>query len=138
MRSYFENGVMCPGGSDYGVASHNPWYGIYFMLTREIQSRNPKSYGAGKDSFADESVGISEALISFCAMGPYSAFAEDWKGSIKPGHVADLAILDLEDIFDLERNPRLLLDMRGKILATVVDGEVRYSRPDFPVERASF
>jgi predicted amidohydrolase YtcJ len=99
------------------------------MLTREVQAREPKSYGAGKDSFPDESVGISEALISSCAMGPYSAFAESWKGSIKPGHVADLVILDLEDIFDLEKNPKMLLTMGDKILATLVDGEVRYSRP---------
>jgi hypothetical protein len=134
MRSYLEHGVMCPNGSDYSVASHNPWYGIYFMLTRDIQARNPKSYGAGRDSFRDESVGISEALISACAMGPYSAFAEGWKGSIKPGHVADLVILDLEDIFDLEKNPRILLNMEDRILATLVDGEVRYSRPDFKLE----
>jgi len=50
--------------------------------------------GTGKDGFPDETVGISEALISACAMGPYGSYAERWKGSIKPGHVADLAILD--------------------------------------------
>jgi len=129
MRAYFEHGVMCPNGSDFGVASHNPWLSIYFMITREIQSLNPNSYGAGKDSFRDESVGISEALISACAMGPYSAFAEDWKGRIKAGHVADLVVLDLASIFELEKNPKLLLTMEDKILATLVDGEVRYSKP---------
>ena len=104
------------------------------QLTREVQARNPKSYGAGKDPFRDESVGICEALISSCAMGPYSAFAEDWKGSIKPGHVADLVILDLESIFELEKNPKLLLAMEDKILAALVDGEVRYSRPGYKWE----
>jgi predicted amidohydrolase YtcJ len=129
MRSYFEHGVICPNGSDYGVASHNPWHGLYFMLTREIQARKPKSFGTGKDGFKDETVGICEALISACAMGPYSTFAEDWKGSIKPGHVADLVILDMEDIFDLEKDPKLLLAMEDRVLATLIDGEVRYARP---------
>lgn len=131
MKSYMEHGVICPNGSDYGVASHNPWYSIYFMLTREIQAQNPKAYGTGKDGFADETIGISDALISACAMGPYSTYAESWKGSIKPGHVADLVILDLKDIFDLEKNPRILLDMDKKILATMVDGEVRYQKAGF-------
>ena len=131
MKSYIEHGVICPHGSDYGVASHNPWYSIYFMLTREIQAQNPKTYGTGKDGFADETIGISDALISACAMGPYSTFAESWKGSIKPGHVADLAILDLKNIFYLEKNPKLLLDMDKKILATMVDGEVRFQKAGF-------
>jgi predicted amidohydrolase YtcJ len=131
MRSYFERGVICPNGSDYGVASHNPWYSIYFMLTREIQAQNPQSFGSGKDSYRDETVGISEALISACAMGPYSTFAESWKGSIKPGHVADLVVLDLKNIFDLEKNPKTLLEMDKKILVTLVDGEVRYLKPGF-------
>jgi predicted amidohydrolase YtcJ len=122
---------MCPNGSDFGVASHNPWYSIYFMLTREIQAQNPQSFGTGKDNFKDETVGISEALISSCAMGPYSAFAESWKGSIKPGHVADLVILDLATIFELEKSPKLLLAMDERILATMVDGEVRYLKPGF-------
>ena len=134
MKSYIEKGVICSNGSDYGVASNNPWYSIYFMLTREIQAQKPKAYGTGKDGFADETVGISEALISACAMGPYGSYAEAWKGSIKPGHVADLAILDLKNIFDLERNPKLLLDMDKKILATMVDGEARYQKPGFSLK----
>lgn len=128
LRSYFEHGVICPNSSDYPVTTHNPWMSIYFMLTREIQAQEPQSFGTDKDEFPDETVGISEALISTCAMGPYSTFAENWKGSIKKGHVADLVILDLEDIFDLERNPKLLWEMENKILATLVDGEIRYQR----------
>ena len=64
-------------------------------------------------------------------MGPYSTFAEDWKGSIKAGHVADLVILELKDIFELEKNPRLLWEMDKRILATLVDGEVRFIKPGF-------
>jgi len=128
LRSYFEHGVICPNGSDYPVTTHNPWMGIYFMLTREIQAQERQSFGTDKDEYPDETVGISEALISACAMGPYSTFAENWKGSIKKGHVADLVILDIKDIFDLERNPKLLWEMENKIVATLVDGEIRYQR----------
>lgn len=131
MRSYFEHGVICPNSSDYSVTTHNPWLSIYFMLTREIQSQNPRSFGTAEDEYPDETVGISEALISACVMGPYSTFAEDWKGSIKAGHVADLVILDLKDIFELERNPKLLWKMDKEILVTLVDGEVRFKKPGF-------
>ena len=131
LKSYFEHGVICPNGSDYWVTTHNPWVGIYFMLTRKIQSQKPLSFGVPSDQYPDETVGISEALISACAMGPYSTFAEDWKGSIKAGHVADLVILDLKDIFELEKNPKLLWEMDKRILATLVDGEVRFLKSGF-------
>ncbi len=131
MRSYFEHGVICSNGSDYPVTTHNPWMSMYFILAREIQAKKPLSFGTADDEFPDETVGISEALISACVMGPYSTFAEDWKGSIKAGHVADLVILDLKDIFELERNPKLLWEMDKRILATLVDGEVRYKKHRF-------
>ena len=35
----------------------------------------------------------------------YLTYSDEWNGSLEPGKVADLVVLDLQDIRELERNP---------------------------------
>jgi hypothetical protein len=46
--------------------------------------------------------------------------------------VADLVVLDLTDIRDLERDPEQILGMRDRILLTLVDGRPAFQREGFP------
>ncbi len=120
-RSYIDAGVIMASGSDYPVTSHDPWMGFYALLTRRDQATGVV-YGP------DETVGMADALRSYTWNGAYVAYAEDWLGSLEPGKAADLVVLDLPDIFDLERDPELAFQMRDRIVMTVVDGNVRYQR----------
>jgi hypothetical protein len=61
--------------------------------------------------------------------GGITYFCENDKS--RPGQVA---ILTLESVFELEKNPKLLLAMEDKILAILADGEVRDSRPGYEWE----
>ena len=52
----------------------------------------------------------------------------DFKGSLEVGKVADLVILDLPDIRNLEEDPELLFGMRDRVLLTMTAGAVRYEK----------
>ena len=121
-RSYMEGGVIMTSGSDFPVTSHDPWIGIYALLTRRDQA-------TGTVHGADETVGIADALRSYTINGAYATYDEEWKGSIEVGKVADLIVIDLPDIGRLEHEPELCFSMRDRVILTLVDGEVRYRRP---------
>jgi predicted amidohydrolase YtcJ len=123
-RTYMESGVMMASGSDYGVTSHNPWLGFYALLTR-IDQTTGEVYGP------EETIGIADALRSYTLNGAYLTYEEDFKGSLEVGKVADLVVLDLQDIQELESNPELCFEMPEKVLMTLVDGKVQYRKADF-------
>jgi predicted amidohydrolase YtcJ len=120
--SYVEAGVVMASGSDYPVTSHDPWVGIYALLTRRDQA-------TGEVFGPNETVGIVEALRSYTINGAYLMHAEDRLGSLEPGKLADLVVLDLEDIYALGRDPEILFEMPDRILLTLVDGQIRYESP---------
>ncbi len=121
-RSYVDAGVVLASGSDYPVTSHDPWMGIYALLTRRDQATD-RVFGP------DQTLGIADALRSYTINGAYLAHADDWLGSLEPGKAADLVVLDIPDVFVLERDPELAFQMRDRIVMTIVDGIVRYERP---------
>jgi hypothetical protein len=120
-RSYLRGGVVMASGSDYGVATHNPWMGFYALLTRKDQK-------TGQVFGPEETVGIEDALRSYTWNGAYLTYEESFKGSLEAGKAADLVVLDLADIREIERSPEILLEMDRRVLLTLVGGEVRYQR----------
>jgi predicted amidohydrolase YtcJ len=123
-RTYMKSGVLMASGSDYGVTSHNPWLGFYALLTR-IDQTTGEVYGP------EETIGIADALRSYTVNGAYLTYEEDFKGSLEVGKVADLVVLDLQDIQELESNPELCFKMPEKVLMTLVGGKIEYRREDF-------
>lgn len=123
-RSFVEAGVLMASGSDYDVTSHDPWIGIYTLLTRRDQATG-KVYGAG------ETVGIEDALRSYTINGAFLTYDEKIRGSLEIGKLADLVVVDLADIHEIERDPEICFQMRGKVLLTMVGGEARYAREGF-------
>lgn len=120
-KSYFEHGVIMTAGSDYGVCHFDPWESVYAMLTRTTQ--------ADKEQLgSEERTGIAEALIALTINGAYATFDEDKRGSIEVGKIADLVVLDLQDIFELERNPELCFEMKDRVVMTMVDGETVFEQ----------
>jgi predicted amidohydrolase YtcJ len=123
-RTYMKSGVVMASGSDYGVTTHNPWAGIYALLTRRDQT-------TGKVFGSDETVDIADALRSYTINGAWLTYEEAFKGSLEVGKVADLVVLDIPGVEALQKNPELCFDMAGKVLVTMVEGQVRYRRDGF-------
>jgi len=128
-RSWLEGGVIYITGTDYATCIPDPWMNIYAMLTRECMVTG-KVYGGPEDEHKDETVGVADALATMTILGAYATYDEDWRGSIEVGKVADLAVLDLEDIFELDRNPELCKEMEHRIVKTLVEGEIIYPRDE--------
>ena len=125
-RSYTEGGVVMASGSDYGVTTHNPWMGFYALLTRKDQK-------TGQVFGPTETIGIEDALRSYTWNGAYLTHEEDSKGSLEVGKLADLVVLDVKDIYSLERDPELCFEMDDKVLLTMVEGRIVFQKKEaFP------
>ena len=116
-RSYMRGGVIMASGSDYGVTTHNPWMGFYALLTRKDQK-------SGVAHGEDETVTIAEALRSYTWNGAFLTHDEEERGSLEPGKLADLVVLDLSGLDVLEEDPELLFSMRERVVAAMVEGEI--------------
>jgi predicted amidohydrolase YtcJ len=80
---------------------------------------------SGKVLGPDQRVSVMDAIRSTTINAAYQYFEEDRKGSIEPGKLADLVILDRNP---LEVAPEELFDL--VVLATIKEGETVYSRDD--------
>jgi predicted amidohydrolase YtcJ len=71
-----------------------------------------------------QKIGLDEALAAYTRDAAYAAFAERDLGTLEPGKLADLVLLDR----DLGRmSPPAIRDAR--VLLTLVGGQVVYERP---------
>jgi predicted amidohydrolase YtcJ len=111
LRMYLERSTQpVGGGSDSPAASYPPLVGIWSSVTRQTR-------GAGVQG-AEWSVSAEAALRMYTLGSAYSAFEEHQKGSIAPGKLADLVVLDANPC-DVE--PEALGDIRVRL--TLVGGE---------------
>ncbi|MBU0639832.1 MAG: amidohydrolase [Planctomycetes bacterium] len=110
-------GVPIPGGSDFPVESHNPFYGLYAAITRQDHNGSP----AG-GWLPGERMTRTEALRSFTLDAAYAAFEEDLKGSLQVGKLADFVVID-RDVMTCA--PREIIQTR--VLRTVIGGETVYA-----------
>lgn len=91
--SLLRRGVHVCGSSDSPVTDYRPLHGLQSALLRQTRS--------GQDCGQGERVTLTEGLRMYTANGAYAEFAEQWKGSLEPGKLADLVVLGE----DLERVP---------------------------------
>jgi len=89
--------------------------GLYTAVTRKGQSG--AVYGA------EEAVSIQDALRMYTANGPYLTFEENSKGTLEPGKLADMIVLD-EDILTVPDEQLLTL----RIDRTYLGGKLVYER----------
>lgn len=114
-RTLIDLGIPAPGHSDCPVCSPNPWLGIYGMVTRRTDS--------GDILHEEEGVTPMEAIRAYTIDGAYAAWEENIKGSIEPGKLADLIVVDRDP---LTIPPEELKEVRT--VMTIIDGEVVYRR----------
>lgn len=86
MRTYLDRGIPLAGSSDSPVAVFDPWIGFHAAITRETVN--------GTVLGANERITPLETLRSYTTGGAYALGREDEIGSLEPGKVADLVVLD--------------------------------------------
>jgi predicted amidohydrolase YtcJ len=117
-RSLLDAGARLAFGSDWTVAPLNPLQGIHAAVTRRtLDGGNPEGW------IPAEKITVAEALVAYTEGGAYAAFAEDERGRIEPGLLADLVVLS-DDVFAVE--PDRIAEVTVDV--TVVGGEVRFER----------
>lgn len=112
-RSLIEAGIPAPGHSDFAVCRVNPFTALGAMVIRRSQT--------GADLDASEAVTPLQALAAYTTLGAWAQREEADKGSLEPGKLADLVVLDT-DI--LTCDPTLIRETR--VVATMVGGVIRH------------
>jgi predicted amidohydrolase YtcJ len=114
-KTYLEKGIISVGNSDWFVTSGNIAQQIYGVVTRT-------SY-TGEVVGANQAIPVNEALRLYTINGAYASFEENIKGSIEPGKLADMAILD-RDILSIPSEE--IKDMQVEM--TIAGGEIVFQR----------
>jgi len=96
------------------VAPLNPILTVYAAVTRAtLDGKNPNGW------FPEQKLTVSEAIEAYTMGSAYAEFQEQEKGSITPGKLADMVLLN-DDIFSID--PAKIRDV--KVLKTIVGGKV--------------
>jgi predicted amidohydrolase YtcJ len=112
-------GVKAVYGTDSPVESMSPVECIDCAVNRHDVTNGYPEEGF----FPDERVDVYTAVDAYTAGGAYAEFAEDYKGRIKAGYLADMTLLD-RDIFTIGRK-----EIRAaQVLWTMVGGVMAYRK----------
>ncbi len=101
-------GLRLALGSDSPLVENDPLTGIRAAITRRTETG--RLLGAG------QRIGLRDALRMYTLGGAYASGEGEAKGSISPGKLADLLILDLGDGGE-EIEP-------ARVLKTIIDGQI--------------
>jgi predicted amidohydrolase YtcJ len=117
-RDLWDAGVTLAFGSDCPVADPNPLWGIHAAVTRQQRDGTPPGGWYPKQRLT-----VAEAVWGFTMGTAVVSGREASLGSITPGKLADLAVLD-RDIFAI--GPMEI--HQAQVVMTVFDGRVVYER----------
>ncbi len=117
-KSFLDAGIPVAFGTDWFVEPLDPRLGLYAAVTRELVEGGPK------DGFLpEERISLDSAIDLYTRGSAYAEFADDRKGTLEPGRLADLAIF-AADLFKLE--PKMILGTPVDL--TMVGGRVVFER----------
>jgi predicted amidohydrolase YtcJ len=117
-RSILRSGAALAFGTDWPVVPLDPAASLQVAVTRQTRTGEP----AG-GWLADQRLKLAEALAAWTFGGAYAEHAEDQKGALAGGMLADIAVLDR----DIVAMPAAQL-AGLKVAATIVGGRVVYER----------
>ena len=115
-KSLLDSGAHLAFGSDWNVAPPTPLEGIYAAVTRStLDGKHPDGW------IPQQKIGVEEALRAYTSEGAYAMFDEQSRGSLEPGKLADLVMIDT----DITRvAAQKIRDAR--VVLTVVGGKAVY------------
>ena len=116
LKSYLEAGVTTAIGSDAPITYPDPMNSLYGALNR-------KDRKTGELTGENQRVAVLDAVRMFTYNGAYASFEEQIKGSLEPGKLADVVILDQDLLtYPVEQ----IQDVTVRY--TLVDGKVVYTK----------
>jgi predicted amidohydrolase YtcJ len=119
--SVLKTGAVIAGGSDWSVSSANPLDAIQVAVTR----RGPNE-PSGPAWIPEELVDLRTMMAAYTTNGAYLSHEENARGSIGPGKIADLIVLD-KNLFKI-----LAAEIHSvRVLLTLFEGRVVYREPSF-------
>jgi predicted amidohydrolase YtcJ len=119
-RSLLDSGARLAFGTDWTVAPLDPMLTIYAAVTRRtLDGKNPNGW------VPEQKISVEEAVQAYTVGSAYAEFQEAVKGSLTPGKLADIVIID-SDIFTIK--PEEI--ERAKVVLTILDGRVVYEREE--------
>lgn len=114
VASIYREGGMLTVGSDWTVTDLNPFLGIETALTRQ----DPHS-DTGPALNENERISLETALEAYTLNAAYAMGLEDQTGSIEPGKLADLVVLD-RNLFEIP----VYEISETQVLLTLFNGEI--------------
>jgi predicted amidohydrolase YtcJ len=115
-RSLIDAGMTLPGSSDRPVSNGAPLLGVHDMVNRRT--------AAGIPFNPAEAVTAEQALRAYTSGSAYASHAEQARGTISPGKLADLVVLSDDPT---AVSPEHIGGI--EVLATFVDGTCRHGTP---------
>ena len=114
-KSLLDSSAHLAFGSDAPIESFNPFKGLFAAVSRQDENLAPEGGWLPEQRLTRE-----EALRAYTSGAAYAAFEENEKGTLTPGKLADLVVLD-GDYFDVPEaeiakiTPRMTL-LGGKVV----------------------
>jgi len=103
-------------GSDWPVMSFDPRLGLNSAVNRSTANGEPRG-----GWIPQEKLGVADALAAYTRGSAFAEFAENVKGALRRGMLADITIFDR----DLLTAPSEEI-LEASVQATIVGGDVRY------------
>jgi predicted amidohydrolase YtcJ len=119
-RSLLDAGTHLAFGSDAPVEPISPLLGIHAAVTRRRADGAPGPQGW----YPEQRLTVQQAVHAYTLGAAYASGEEALKGSLAPGKLADLVVLD-RDIFQID--PAQIRET--EVVATMLDGDFVYTRP---------
>ncbi|MCA1828663.1 MAG: amidohydrolase [Myxococcales bacterium] len=117
-RTLLDKGIRLAFGTDWSVAPLNPLLGLFAAVTREtLDGKHPGGW------VPEQKISLAEAVEAYTLGSAYAEFQEKEKGTLAPGKLADLVVLD-GDIFHTD--PHTWREV--KVDLTLVGGKIVYQR----------
>ncbi len=116
-RTLIESGAIICNGTDAPVEDVSALGSFYASVTRKLAD--------GSTFYPEQNMSRVEALKSYTINGAYAEFAEDIKGSLEVGKLADITVLS-NDILTCSDEELL----NTEVLYTIVGGNVVYQKLD--------
>lgn len=123
LRSVIDAGIPVAGGSDHmigwdkdgAVNPYNPFFNIWMCVTRRLKT--------GGAFYLDERITREQALRMYTTGGAWLQFAENERGTLEKGKLADAVVIDRDFLSCPEDDLR-----RIQPLMTIVGGRIAYRR----------
>lgn len=115
-RSLLESGAVVTNGTDAPVEDVNPFESLYATVTR-------KRADTGFEFFPEQKLTREEGIYSYTMACAYSAFEENDKGSLEPGKLADMVVLNKNLLSCTDEEI-----LETEVLMTIVGGKIKYAK----------